>query len=75
MVDFKDLMDKGKQFIDEHPDQAREAVEKLEDMVDARTGQKYQGQVDKAGDFIEGKLGVGRPDAAPVADPQAESQQ
>lgn len=49
---------KAKDYAQEHPDQARSVIDKIEDAIDARTGGKFSGVIDKAGDFLEGKLGL-----------------
>ncbi|MFB4303417.1 antitoxin [Actinomadura sp. NTSP31] len=69
------FMDKVKEMLGQHPDQARSGVEKAGDMFDQKTGGKYADKVDKvqdkAGDYIdrgnergnEGGAGGGMPGA------------
>ncbi|MEV7320110.1 antitoxin [Streptomyces sp. NPDC093970] len=51
------MLDKLKGMLKGHEDQARQGVEKGGDMIDQRTGNKYQSQVDtgqrKASDYID----------------------
>jgi MT0933-like antitoxin protein len=52
----KGLADKAKQLAQGHEKQVDEAVEKVGDLVDDRTGDKYASQVDKGQEFIEEQL-------------------
>ncbi|QXJ25037.1 antitoxin [Actinomadura graeca] len=51
------IVDKVKQMLGQHPDKARNAVDKGGDMIDRKTGGKYADKVDKAqeraGDYID----------------------
>ena len=51
------FLDKAKDMLGQHKDQAKDAVEKAGDMVDDKTGGKYAGQVDtaqaKAEEFLD----------------------
>ena len=53
------IVDKVKQMLGQHPDQAKQGVERAGDMIDERTGGKYSDKIDKAqekaGDYIEGE--------------------
>ena len=51
-------MDKAKDYIKGNPDQAGSAIEKVEDLIDQRTGGKYSDQVDKGSDVLRDKLGL-----------------
>ena len=51
------MLDKLKGLIKGHPDQARQGVEKAGDAFDARTGNKYQSQVDTAQQKVNDQLG------------------
>ena len=68
-----EALDKAKEYAKDNPDQARSAIDKIEDAVDARTGGKFSELVDKAGDFVEGRLGVPRETSAEPADAPAET--
>ena len=65
-------IDKAKDFIKGHPEQARDALEKAEDLVNERTGGKYSEQVDQGSDALGDQLGL-PPEAedvpAPAPDP------
>ncbi|MCX0242501.1 MULTISPECIES: antitoxin [Streptomyces] len=55
------MLDKIKDMIKGHPDQARQGVEKGGDYVDKKTGGKYGGQVDSAQQKMNDQLGDRRP--------------
>ncbi|GGN39580.1 antitoxin [Streptomyces fuscichromogenes] len=59
------MLDKLKGMLKGHEDQARQGVEKGGDMIDQRTGNKYQSQVDaaqkQAEDYIERERRQGNP--------------
>jgi hypothetical protein len=52
------FMDKVKDFVKGNPEQASGAIEKVEDLVDQRTGGKHSEHVDKGGDLLREKLGL-----------------
>ena len=56
--DTGEYVDKAKDHAQQNPDRARSVIDKIEDFVDEKTGGKYSAQVDRAGDFIEGQLGL-----------------
>ncbi|MFH8594956.1 antitoxin [Streptomyces rimosus] len=51
------VMDKLKQMLKGHEDQAGKGVDKAGDFVDDKTQGKYSGQVDTAQDKLRGQLG------------------
>lgn len=63
-------MDKIKKMFKGHEDQAGKGVDKAGDMVDKKTGNKYEGQVDSAQDRLkqefgsDGEQGKGNPPRA-----------
>ncbi|MFG2674967.1 MULTISPECIES: antitoxin [unclassified Streptomyces] len=57
------MLDKIKDLMKGHPDQARQGVEKGGDIVDKKTGGKYSGQVDSAQQKLNDQLGDKRPPA------------
>lgn len=72
-----EYVDKARDAARDHPDQARGAIDKVQEAVDKRTGGKFTSIIDKAGEFVEDKLGLpeetkGEPegDASPKADPE-----
>ncbi|MFE2551239.1 antitoxin [Streptomyces sp. NPDC059355] len=59
------MLDKLKGLIKGHEDVARQGVEKAGDAVDAKTGNKYQSQVDTAQQKINEQLGTDKPQDGP----------
>ena len=55
-----DLLNKLRGYAQKNPDKARQAIEKIEGVVDQKTGGKYRSQVDKASDAAADKLGIPR---------------
>ena len=53
----EDNLDKGKTFVNEHEAQVDQGVERAGDMVDARTGDRYESRVDQGQKFLEDKTG------------------
>jgi hypothetical protein len=53
------FIDKMKDLADQHDDKVDQALEKLGDEVDKRTGHKYSGQIDKAVDVAQERTGDG----------------
>jgi hypothetical protein len=53
------LMDKAKDFADDHDKQVDEGIGKAGDQVDNRTGDKYSSQVDKGVDAAQQRTGDG----------------
>ncbi|WP_395230620.1 antitoxin, partial [Escherichia coli] len=53
-----EYVDKARDAARDHPDQARGAIDKVQEAVDKRTGGKFTSIIDKAGDFVEDKLGL-----------------
>ncbi len=51
-------MDKAKDYIKGNPEQAGSAIDKVEKLIDQRTGGKHADKVDKGGDFLREKLGA-----------------
>ena len=51
-------MDKAKDYIKGNPEQAGSAIDKVEKLIDQRTGGKHADKVDKGGDFVREKLGI-----------------
>ncbi|KQZ90536.1 hypothetical protein ASD62_15860 [Phycicoccus sp. Root563] len=51
-------MDKAKDYIKGNPEQAGSAIEKVEGLIDQRTGGKYADKIDKGGDVLREKLGL-----------------
>ncbi|MFI5889183.1 antitoxin [Actinoplanes sp. NPDC051513] len=53
------FMDKAKDFLHKHDKQVDQALEKIGDEVDKRTGHKYSGQIDKGVDEAQKRTGSG----------------
>ncbi|MFD5700451.1 antitoxin [Streptomyces lasiicapitis] len=59
------VMDKLKQMLKGHEDQAGKGVDKAGDFVDDKTQGKYSSQVDTAQDKLKEQLGADRPEEPP----------
>lgn len=57
-MDFNEILNEAKKVADEHPDQAKAALEKAEGILDERTGGKFADEIKKGGDAVEGRLGL-----------------
>ncbi|GAA6527349.1 antitoxin [Intrasporangium sp. DVR] len=62
-------IDKAKDFIKGHPEQAKDALEKAEDLINERTGGKYAEHVDQGSDALGEQLGL-PPDVEDAAAPE-----
>lgn len=60
-------MDKMKDYVKGNPDQAGSAIDKVEDLIDQRTGGKFADKVDQGGDMVRDKLGLPGDSATPEA--------
>ena len=58
MDEAKELADKAKELASGHEDQAKAALDKAGDLIDDKTGDKYQDQVDKGQELIGEQLGL-----------------
>lgn len=54
-----DFLKKAKELADQHDDKIDEALEKIGDKVDERTGGKYSDQIDKGVDKLQERTGDG----------------
>lgn len=57
--------DAAQGYAQDNPDQARAAIDRVEDLIDERTGGKFSGMVDQAGDWVERQLNL--PEETPPA--------
>jgi 4-alpha-glucanotransferase len=57
--DAMSFLDKAKDFVEKHDDKVDEALEKIGDQVDKRTGHKYTSQIDKGVDEAAKRTGEG----------------
>ncbi|GAA2650511.1 hypothetical protein GCM10010425_73850 [Streptomyces spororaveus] len=64
------MFEKLKDLIKGHPDQARQGVEKAGDAFDAKTGNKYQSQVDTAQQKLNEQIGKEPPASGQGRPPQ-----
>lgn len=53
------IFDKAKDLAGEHSDQVEGGIDKAGDMVDDKTGGKFEGQVDQGQDFLKDQIGGG----------------
>ena len=53
------IFDKAKDLVNEHDEQVDAAIEKAGDVVDEKTGGKFESQVDQAQDLLQEKTGEG----------------
>ena len=58
MPDWGGLINKVKDLAGKHPDQVHEGVDKAEDVAKQKTGDKYDDQIEKGGEKVEGYLGA-----------------
>jgi hypothetical protein len=52
-----DFLNRAKDLIDKHEDKVDQALEKIGDEVDKRTGHKHTEQIDKAVDLAQERTG------------------
>lgn len=57
-ADVGEAVDKLENLARENPDQARSAIDKVEDVINDRTGGKFSDLVERGGDFVEDRLGL-----------------
>jgi 4-alpha-glucanotransferase len=57
--DAMGFLDKAKDFVEKHDDKVDQALEKIGDQVDKRTGHKYSSQIDKGVDEAAKRTGEG----------------
>ena len=61
--------DAAQDYLQDNPDQARSLIDKVEDVIDERTGGQFSGMVDKAGDWAEEQLNLPEEPAAEPTTP------
>lgn len=54
---FNELTQKAKDFARQHPDKTEQGLDKLGEIADQKTGGKYSGQIDKAKEMLQRRLG------------------
>jgi hypothetical protein len=65
------LFDKAKKLAEEHADKVEQAIDKVADVVDDKTGGKYADKIDKGAEAAKGFIGDdgGEPEAAAQPNP------
>ena len=63
-----EVLDQASDLARENPEQARELIDRVEDIIDSRTGGRFSGAVDQAGEWAEGQLGLPGENPAPEPD-------
>lgn len=53
-----EIADKASEYARNNPDQARSAIDKIEDALESATGGKFNDAIEKGGDMLEEKLGL-----------------
>jgi hypothetical protein len=53
------FLDRAKELADQHDDKIDQALERVGDEVDKRTGEKYSDQIDRGVDFAQEHTGDG----------------
>jgi len=66
---MSDWIQKVKDFIKGHPDQAEQGLDKAEQVIDEKTGGQYAEQVDQATDAVKEQVGL--PPDGPATTPPA----
>ena len=67
---MSDWIQKAKDFVKGHPEQAQQGLDKAEELINERTGGKYADQVDQGSDKLKEGLGL-PPDAEGTQPPGA----
>jgi hypothetical protein len=62
MPDFSEMADKAKQLAGEHPDQADEGLDKVENVAEEKTGGRFDNQIQQGEQRAEDFLGTGGQD-------------
>ena len=57
------LFDRAKELAEEHADKVGDAIDKVADVVDDKTGGKYSDKIDKGADAAKGFIGDDRDEA------------
>lgn len=56
---MNDFLNKAKDFAGENPDKVQQGIDKGQDMVNEKTGNKHSEHVEKGGGAVEKGLGLG----------------
>jgi hypothetical protein len=60
------LFDRAKKLAEEHADKVEQAIDKVADVVDDKTGGKYADQIDKGAEAAKGFVGDDAEQAPPA---------
>ena len=63
------LFDKAKKLAEEHADKVGDAIDKVAEVVDDKTGGKYADKIDKGAEAAKGFIGDDDGDGRPAAEP------
>ena len=55
---MSDWIEKAKDFVKGHPEQAKQGLDKVEDLLNERTGGKYADRIDQGSDKLKESLGL-----------------
>ena len=55
---MSDWIEKAKDFVKGHPEQAKQGLDKVEDLLNERTGGTYANQIDQGADKLKESLGL-----------------
>ncbi|MER7073796.1 antitoxin [Terrabacter sp. NPDC000476] len=75
---MSDWIQKAKDFVTGHPDQAQQGIDKAEELINERTGGKYADKIDQGTDKLKETLGLPPDDTAgpseipPATEPASE---
>ena len=53
-----EALDQAKEYAQEHPAQAKGAIDALEDKLDEVTGGRFRDVIDKGGEYLEEEFGI-----------------
>jgi antitoxin protein of toxin-antitoxin system len=63
------LFDRAKGLLGQHADKVEDAIDKVADVVDDKTGGKYAEKIDKGAEAAKGFIGDDDGDGQPAAEP------
>ncbi len=58
MVNIGGLFEKAKQAMQSNPDKVRDGLDKVEDLIDKKTGGQYKDKITQGADALEDALGL-----------------
>lgn len=69
-----EYVDKARDAARDNPDKARSAIDKVQEAANRRTGGKFGSLIEKAGDFVEDKLGLPEDKKADDTEPASKAE-